>query len=372
MSDTKKKEKEQIRIVFGNMTWGYDAQVKKEVATEQLKMLIQSDVTRPKSGGTEKGKVLLDTARVYRSGESEGLLGELLKENPSWKDQVSIHTKAHPMRTPLSREGLHQQCNESLKALGVDSVDIYYLHSPDIKTNYEETLSTINELHKAGKIKEFGLSAYASWDVVRIYHMCKDKGWVLPTVYQGIYNAITRNIESELMPALRTYGFRSYWYNPLAAGFLTGRYKSPDEIPTEGRFSPQFDIAATSDEKNPMKGKFHALIRGYYFKKKLFDSLEVIREACEIEKISMASAAVRWMTHHSVLNGNYHDGLLFGASSLKQMEENLASYASGPLPDSIVKAYDMAWEVAAPESASYFRGYGAKIGSSEHYLAQFP
>jgi len=229
----------------------------------------------------------------------------------------------------------------------------------------------MNELHKAGKIKEWGLSAYASWDVVRIYYLCKSNGWVVPTVYQGIYNAITRGMEAELMPALRTCGLRSYWYNPLGGGFLTGRYKSPDEIPTEGRFSPQWDIVGTTDEKNPMKGKFHALIRGAYFKKKLFDSLEVIREACAAEKISMASAAVRWVTYHSVLNGNHHDGLLFGASNLKQVEENLAAYSSGPLPDSIVKAYDTAWEVAYPESAPYFRGYGPKGGSSEHYLAQF-
>jgi len=353
------------------MTWGYDAQVKKELATAQLKVLLQSDVTRAKSGGMEKGKVLLDTARIYRSGEAEGLLGEILKENPSWKSQISIHTKAHPMVAPLNREGLHKQCNGSLKALGVDSVDIYYLHSPDIKTEYQETLSTINELHKAGKFKEWGLSAYASWDVVRIYHLCKSNGWVLPTVYQGIYNAITRSMESELMPALRTYGFRSYWYNPLGAGFLTGRYKSPDELPTEGRFSPQFDISSTSDTKNSLRGKTHTMIRGNYFKKKLFDSLEVVRQACEAERISMASAAIRWMTHHSVLDGTYHDGLLFGASYLQQVEDNIAAYVSGPLPDSIVKAYEEAWEVAYPESASYFRGYGSKQGSSEHYLAKF-
>jgi len=106
-------------------------------------------------------------------------------------------------------------------------------------------------------------------------------------------------------------------------------------------------------------------------RKKIFDSLEVIRQACEAEKISMSHAAIRWMVHHSALNGNCHDALLFGASSVKQVEDNVAAYASGPLPASLVEAYETAWEVAEPEASKYFRGYGVNVGSSEHYLAKF-
>jgi len=85
----------------------------------------------------------------------------------------------------------------------------------------------------------------------------------------------------------------------------------------------------------------------------------------------MADAAIRWVVHHSVLNGNYHDGLLFGASSLAHVESNLQSYAADELPSSIVEAFDNAWTVAAPESESYMRGYGTKPGTSELYLAKF-
>jgi len=347
-----------------------DSQVTKKVATEQLQLLIENKHATFVDG-PEKGQIGIDTARVYRSGESEGLLGEILKENPTWASKVSIHTKANPALTPFTREGLHKQCNESLKALGVDSVGIYYLHSPDIKTNYTETFTALNELYKEGKFKELGLSNYAAWDVVHIYYMCKNNGWVLPTVYQGVYNAITRSMESELQPVLRTFGLRGYWYNPLGAGFLSGRYNSLDEKITEGRFSPEFDFAAKKDTTNPFAGKGHALYRQRYFKKKFFDSLEVIRHACETEKITMANAAVRWLAHHSALNGKYYDGLLFGASSAKQVEDNLAAYASGPLPESIVSAYSDAWTVAAPESESYFRGYGPKHGSTEWYMARF-
>jgi len=363
------KRKNRIRIVYGNMTWGPGAQTNKDVAFKQLEALINSPHARVKSG-PEEGKVMVDTARVYRSGDSEELLGNLLQENPSWKPQVSIHTKANP-RKPFTREGLNSQLNDSLKALSVDKVDIYYLHAPDIKTPIEETFGALNELHKAGKFTELGLSNYAAWDVVRIHWFCKTKGWVSPTVYQGMYNAITRSIEPELIPALRACGIRSYWYNPLAGGFLTGKYSSLDEKLTEGRFSPQFDFVGPRDTTNSFKGLGHVFYRQRYFKQKLFDSLEVIRHACEAEKIAMADAAMRWVVHHSVLNGNYHDGVLFGASSFAHMEANLTSYGGDELPKNIVEAFDNAWTVAAPESESYMRGYGAKPGGSELFLAQY-
>jgi len=358
------KHKNRVRILYGNATWGLNAQTKKEVAFKQLETLINSPLARVKSG-PEAGKVLVDTARMYALGESEKMLGALLKENPSWRSQVSIHTKAAPIITPFTREGLNSQLNASLEALGVDKVDIYYLHFPDIKTPIEETFSTLNELHKAGKFTELGLSNYASWDVVRIYWLCKSKGWVVPTVYQGMYNAITRSIEAELLPALRACGIRSYWYNPLAGGFLTGKYSNFTEVEklTEGRFSSQFGSA--------QMGPMHLLYRQRYWKQKLFGGLEVIREACEAEKITMAEAALRWLVHHSLLNGNHHDGILFGASSFANLEANLKSLGGGELPKAIVEAFDNAWTIAAPEAESYFRGYDTKPGSSKQFLAKY-
>jgi len=127
----------------------------------------------------------------------------------------------------------------SLNALGVDKVAIYYLHAPDITTPLEETFSAVNELHKAGNFTELGLSNYAAWDVVRIHWFCKSKGWVQPTVYQGMYNAITRSAEAEMIPALRACGMRGYWYNPLAGGMLTGKYNFSEEV-SQGRFSEEF------------------------------------------------------------------------------------------------------------------------------------
>jgi len=339
------------------------------VAFQQLEALIKSPVARVKSG-PEEGKVLVDTARIYLSGDSEKMLGNLLQENPSWKSQVSIHTKANPRITPFTREGINSQMKDSLDALGVDKVDIYYLHFPDIKTPLEETFGALNELHKAGKFTELGLSNYASWDVVRIHWFCKSKGWVVPTVYQGMYNSITRSMEAEMMPAIRACGMRSYWYNPLAGGMLTGKYTSFDEQTSEGRFSSAFNIVAERD-KSPATFQAHLAYRQRYWKKTLFDSLEVIRQACKTEKIAMSDASLRWVLHNSVLNGKHHDGVLFGASSFSHVESNLTALGGDELPKNIVEAFDNAWTVVAPEAQNYMMSYGPTAGRSDFFLAQY-
>jgi len=367
---SEKKESTRVRVVFGTMTWGPQAQTPKDVGAKQLEALVKCKAAYV-TKGVETGKVLIDTARIYQSGDSEEQIGKLLKENPEWVPLVSLHTKANPFVSKLNREGVIKQCNDSLKALGVKCIDIYYIHSPDISVDYEETFGALNELHKEGKFKELGLSAFAAWDVVRVYHLCKDKGWVLPTVYQGVYSAIIRHPEAELLPALRTYGMRFYCYNPLAGGLLTGRYKSVKDAEslTTGRFSPEFDFVRKDGPKNAI-GAGHLRYRANYFKEQLFKALDIISEACAAEKIGMAEAAIRWLLHHSVLKGNQLDGILYGASKLDQMTENLNSYQGGPLPDSIVKAYDEAWKVAKPEAEQYFRGYGPGMGTSEWYLAK--
>jgi len=357
------------------MTWGPTAQVKQPNAAKQLEALVNCKAAYVTSG-PEAGKVLVDTARIYQNGESEETIGAILKEHPEWAKVISLHTKVNSLVQPLTRDSITKQCNDSLTALGVKCLDILYVHSPDINVDYAEQFGALNELHKQGKFKELGLSAFASWDVMRVYYLCKANGWVLPTVYQGLYNAINRNAEPELLPALRTLGIRFYVYNPLAAGLLTGRYTSLKDVEnlTEGRFSSEFDINSKTTGKGSAipTGTVHLRLRGAWFKEQLFKALEIISEACAKEKIPMAEAAFRWLAHHSALKGHLHDGILFGASKVEQMTDNLKSYQGGPLPTSIVTAYEDAWKVARTEAEPYFRGYGSSMyGGSDLYLAKF-
>ena len=146
----------------------------------------------------EHGGGEVDTARVYQNGNCEEMLGRL-----DSAQSLRIATKYHPTGMPGT---VTEQLDESLAALGRDSVEIFYPHMPSTTIDLEETLAEMDVCHKAGKFKEFGLSNYPAWQVVEVCQVCKHKGWVLPTVYQGVYNALNRTAEYELVPVLRNYG----------------------------------------------------------------------------------------------------------------------------------------------------------------------
>nr|XP_033938052.1 aflatoxin B1 aldehyde reductase member 2-like [Pseudochaenichthys georgianus] len=200
--------------------------------------------------------------------------------------------------------------------------------------------------HYKGKFKEFGLSNYASWEVAEIASICRHNNWIVPTVYQGMYNATTRQVETELLPCLRYFGMRFYAYNPLAGGLLTGKYHYQDKEGSqpEGRF---------------FGNKWAAAYRDRYWKPSQFDAIKVVIEALETvygsEKPTMTSAAMRWMYHHSQLKGDLGDGVIIGMSSMDQLQQNLAAAEEGPLDERVVNAFNDAWNLIAHECPNYFR-----------------
>ena len=276
----------------------------------------------------------LDTAYVYNGGDTEKYLGDILPA----LDGYYLATKVHPRITgKLDRQTILMEFEESLRRMNRDSVDLLYFHFPDGKTPIEEALETIAELHGQGKVKELGLSNYPAWQVVDIAWKCDRAGCPRPTVYQGMYNALCRNVEPELFPAIRRLGMRFYAFNPLAGGMLTGKHHHFEDAPEPGRF---------------------ARLKSYrdrYWKQSYFDAVEQIRTACETEGIPMVEAAYRWLCNHSQLDAAKGDGILLGASSLPQMEQNLSAARKGPLPQSILDAMDVAWEIAKPDSPAYFK-----------------
>ena len=283
------------------------------------------------TGGRE-----LDTAYVYNNGTTENYLGEILPGlNPS---DFEIATKVHPRITgKLDRETILMELEESLKRMNRDKVDLFYFHFPDGKTPIEEALETVAELHQQGKINEFGLSNYPAWQVVDIAYKCDKIGCPRPTVYQGMYNALCRNVEPELFPAIRALGMRFYAFNPLAGGMLTGKHHHFEDTPEPGRF---------------------ARLKSYrdrYWKRSYFDAVDEIRKACESAGVPMAEAAYRWLCFHSKMDSTRNDGILLGASRQEQMIQNMAAVYKGELPQSILDAMDEAWEMASPDSPAYFK-----------------
>jgi len=283
----------------------------------------------------------VDTARVYVGG-----LQESFTRSANWQSRgLTLATKCAPLEPGMHKpDKLRGQCEASLEELGTGCVDIYYLHVPDHSVPYEETLEGINALHKEGKFVQFGLSNYAAWEVAEIYNICKERGFVKPTVYQAMYNAITRGIDPELIPCCRKYGIDIVIYNPLAGGIFSGKYKTKD-VPKEGRYS---DISSRQG----------AMYRERYFKDAVFDALNIIEPVVQKHNLTLLETALRWCVHHSELKTKVkggNDGIIIGISSLKQLESNLADLEKGPLPEEVVKVLDEAWLITKPTTPAYFR-----------------
>lgn len=132
-------------------------------------------------------------------------------------------------------------------------------------------------------------------------------------------------------------------YNPLAGGIFSGKYKSADEIPSEGRFAGS-DMGARYRER--------------FFKDSVFQALSIVESAASKHKLTLIETALRWVHHHSDLNmkGGGRDGIIIGVSSLAQLEQNLTDCEKGPLPEEVVQALDKAWHIAKPDAAGYYRG----------------
>ncbi|HVU03604.1 MAG TPA: aldo/keto reductase [Polyangiaceae bacterium] len=216
----------------------------------------------------ERGVTFVDTANAYVDGESERIVGRALRGR---RDRALVATKVGLSKiggqtsglvriggTPegLSRKRILEACDESLSRLGMDHVDLYYLHVPDARTPIEETLSAIATLLQAGKIRAWGVSNYASWQVLEMIHWCDREGVPRPVMAQQIYNVLVRQLDVEWFAFARRYRFHTAAYNPLAGGLLA-RPKSA--VPEPGS---RFD-------ENPMYQRrywtdaFHAHVADY-------------------------------------------------------------------------------------------------------------
>lgn len=310
-----------MKLILGTMTFG--PQVDIQDSKSMVDMFLSS--------GYEE----LDTAYVYNEGETEKILGEILSTDNS---TAYVATKVNPRITgKLDGNAVYTQFNESLKRLNKNSVDLLYFHFPDPDTPIDSALKAFVDLYEQGKVKELGLSNFPAWMVVDIYHQCKENGWPTPSVYQGMYNGLSRKVENELFPALRKLGMRFYAFNPLAGGLLSGKYNNFEEDPTHGRFTLRPNY------------------QDRYWKKSFFDALGMLTEKCKELGIPVAEAAYRWLVYHSQLDQSEGDGIIIGASKLNHLEQNIAANEKGELPDIIVDAFEEAWIEAKPESPDYFR-----------------
>jgi aflatoxin B1 aldehyde reductase len=283
----------------------------------------------------DAGHTWIDTAHMYTEGRSERILGRILKGQR--RERAFLATKVYPnapdrsSRYGLRPKRVRETLDESLRRLKMEHVDLFYLHAPDNATPLADTLGTVHELMTEGKVGELGLSNYAAWQVAEVVLLCEMHGWAPPLVYQGMYNAVTRRVAEECLPACRHFGVDFIAYNPLAGGLLTGKYRDAERTPKRGRFSSKY-------------------YRDRFWNAAYFEAVSIMAAAAKRSRISMPDAALRWLVHHSDT-----DGIILGASKLEHFEENVAACAKRPLPERLVKAIDAAWERARPACQRYFR-----------------
>ncbi len=192
----------------------------------------------------EAGGTFFDPADIYNQGRSEEILGRILA---SERDEVVLATKAYgpmgegPNDRSGSRRHLRQAVEASLRRLGTDYLDLYQLHRFDPTTPLEETLSTLDDLVHEGKILYVGVSNFVGWQLERAARLTERHGWEPVASLQPQYNLVERQIELETLPAARANGMGILAWSPLAAGFLTGKYRRDEDAAGKGRFAQFVD-----------------------------------------------------------------------------------------------------------------------------------
>ena len=271
------------------------------------------------------GVNFFDTANVYNAGLSEEITGRVLG---SRRSRIVLATKVRGNMGQgesayggLGRPAVRRACEESLRRLGTDYVDIYYLHQPDRAVEIEETLATLDDLRTEGKIRWIGTSNFAAWQMAEIAAISAKRGYQAPVVAQPMYNVLARSIEQEYVEFTRRFGVANVCYNPLAGGLLSGK-QSLERGPLPG----------TRFDGNQM------YLRRYWHSQ-YFRAVSTLKAEADRMGIPLTEFALRW-----VCSRDGADCVILGASRLGHLRQNIAASQEDPLPSEALEACDVAWQ----------------------------
>ena len=259
-------------------------------------------IGRAKAAGVN----FIDTADGYADGRSEEIVGRAVaSERDAWvvATKFANPRAADPNGGGTSRKWMMRAVEASLRRLGTDYIDVYYLHKEDHGTPLEETVRGLGDLVRQGKIRYFGVSNYRAWRVAEICALCDRLGIGRPVVSQPYYHALNRTPELEHLPACSFYGLGVFPYSPLGRGILTGKYDPEAPPPNDSRAARQ-DRRMQQTELNP-------------------ESLRLAREIARRAEASGGTPigfAVRW-----VLNNRLVTGIVAGPRTDEQWESYLAA-----------------------------------------------
>ena len=212
-------------LSFGFKSWGNDVESSKRIIDSYLSL-----------GGN-----FIDTANIYGDGLSEVFVGEAIRDKK--RDEIILATKCFfrtgpgPNSKGLSRKNVIEACESSLKKLKTGYIDLYYIHSPDPHTPYEETMRAFDDLVRQGKVRYIGCSNIPAWQIVKANAVSTQMNLEKFSCGQYMYNLINRDIERDVLPACHDQGMGLVCWSPLGGGMLSGKYVGFDKPPEGTRFS---------------------------------------------------------------------------------------------------------------------------------------
>ena len=249
----------------------------------------------------EDGITFFDTAEMYGGGKSEEFLGTALGKR---RDEVVIATKfggpgSAGVFAPGARRNIIRACEDSLRRLGTDYIDLYYQHYPDLKTPIEETLEALTDLVGQGKVRYIASLNVVGWQIADADHLAAERGLQRFTGCQIEWSLLNRAVEAEIVPACRHFDLGVVPYFPLASGLLTGKYHRGQEFPVGSRLAASSYFAAVATDEN-------------------FDRVERLTSVAGDSGRTILELAICWLLSQEGVSS-----VLTGATSAEQVTANV-------------------------------------------------
>ena len=253
----------------------------------------------------DAGVNFFDTADIYSLGMAEEILGEAVKNR---RDKVLISTKAtfamsdEQNNVGSSRYHLIKACDDSLRRLKTDYIDVYFMHGFDALTPVEEVMSTLDTLVKSGKVRYIGCSNFSGWHLMKANDIAKQNGWAGYVSQQAYYSLIGREFEWELMPLGLDQNIGTMVWSPLGWGRLTGKIARNTPLPKESRLHETADKGPQVDDEY------------------LYKVVDVLQEVASETGKTVPQIALNWLlTRPTVSN------VVIGARNIEQLKQNLGA-----------------------------------------------
>lgn len=262
----------------------------------------------------EQGCNFLDTADVYTRGQSESIVGQVLKgQRHRWvlASKVGNPMSDLPNHQAYSRTWMLRACEDSLRRLDTDHLDIYYLHRDYNGMNLEEPLRAIEALLRDGKIRYWGVSNFRGWRIAEMVHMARQMNMPGPVVCQPYYNLLNRLPEAEILEACGHYGLGVVPYSPIARGVLTGKY-APGQTPEQGSRVARGDKRILETE----------------FREESLQVAQILQQHCLAKGVSLAHFATAW-----VLANRHISAVIAGPRTLTQWQDYAGALAVTITPE---------------------------------------